>query len=194
MIYLCIGILALISILATLFCKTVCREEDEERLLAPNFKLVSMSKPFLILTWFFAAFISIVLFVFRDDPEGLVPLALVGAFATGALMTIGIFLRSSYYTDDGEYLTYVKHKNVAWSLNWNQIAHVYRRVVSTGETTAVFYDIVTTDGEVIKGLPAVSGRMLKRHKKIEKYHVVPFVVVLVFIIVVLAALLLIFSK
>lgn len=194
MIYLCICILAFISAVAYIICKPVVREEDKEQLLSPHFKLVSLGKPFKLMTWFLAAFLSIVMFVFRDDPDGLIPLTMVGVVVTGMCAAIGYFLRASYYTDDDEQLTYVKHKKQKWCLKWDQIDHVYRRPVYTGNTFAVYYDIYTTDGQVIKSLPPVTGRMLKKHKDLEKYHTVPFVPVLMFIILIVAALLVIFGN
>lgn len=193
MVYLCICILALISVIAYIICKPVVRKEDREQLLSPRFKLVSQSKPFMLMTWFIAALISIVLFVFRNDPDGLIPISMVGVATTGICAAIGSFLRTCYYADDGERLTHIKHKKQKWSLRWDQIDHVYRRIVSTGKSMSVCYDIVTTDGQIIKNLPPVTGRMLKRHKDLEKYHTVPFVPVLVFIILIVAALLLIFG-
>lgn len=193
MIYVCICILALISVVAFVVCKPVVREEDRGQMLSPDFKLVSQSKPFMLMTWFIAALISIVLIVFRDDPDGLIPISMVGIVATGMCAAIGFLLRQNYYTDDGERLTRVKRLSVKWSLKWDKIDHVYRRLVTTGKSLAVFYDIVTTEGEVIKGLPSVTGRMLKKHKDLEMYHTVPFVPVLVFIILIIAALLLIFG-
>ncbi|MDO5447666.1 MAG: hypothetical protein Q4F34_07810 [Prevotellaceae bacterium] len=181
-----------IAITSTFLCASVYRDEDRQRMYDRAFKIVSRGKPFIYICWGVAALFAILILLLHKQAEGQKVVGIVGMTVSAFCLAAGFYHRDSYYTADNESLTYVRHKNVRWTIKWHDIAHIYRRIISTGKTTTILYDIEMKDGEIYKNQPQMIGRILKEHFPIERYNInrSGIIAIIMFIILVLLAFLL----
>ena len=189
MITILVSIIVLIAVAigSAHLCAPVYREEDKQRIYDRTFKIVSRGKPFIYFCWFVAAICSIIILVIHNNTGRVEVVCIVGMGLSLIFIMIGRYFRDSYYTADDKSLTYVSHKKVSWCIDWQDVAHVYRRVIHAGKTTHVVFDIVMKDGTAYKSLPTIIGRILKEHVPIEHYKInrIGIVLVVAFIILML---------
>jgi len=155
------------------------------RIYDPQFKIISYSRVIIILAWCIAAGLSLLAFLLYKHADDATAVIVIGFIAEAVLLVLGIFRRKSYYTADQECLTYIKNNTPMWSYKWTDITHVYRRVISTGKTTTVLYDLTLKDGTVHKGLPQFLGRTLKQHVQIEHHPMSRIAIAIVVAIIIL---------
>jgi len=160
-------IMSAMALATTLFSTAQYRQEDKMRMYDPQFKIVSYSRTIVIIAWSVVAGLSLFAFVVYRHTDDILAVTIMGFVAEAVLLVLGMFRRKSYYTSDPESLTYIKNGKQEWSYKWTDIAHVYRRIISTGKSTTILYDLTLKDGTVQKGLPQFLRRTLKEHVEIE---------------------------
>jgi len=167
LIILCI-LSAILNIALFRICQTKYRDEDARGIADGRVKIKSTTKHLPQTSWVICTVLLIIAAICYDNPE--VAIVLVGLVCVITLLFILIaaFHRNSYYAIDDKGLSYIKHGNLEWSHSWNEIDHAKKRVVSTGKSFIILYDIETKDGVKHRSLPSSLKRDLEEHTFINK--------------------------
>ena len=163
-------------------CKIKLRYEDAERIAEGKIMVKSEVMNFPKACWIVSAVMSFVAIFFHDDMGTMVLMIGMQCLVAFFLCLVTLFRRNSYYTIDDKQLTYVKHGHLEWSHSWDEIDHARKRIVSTGKSFIVLYDIVTKEGVKRRSLPAVLGRDLREHVRMDN-RVKPVVIVILAILI-----------
>lgn len=172
-------------------CKIKYRDEDAERIAKGKIIAKSEVMNFPKACWMVSAILLVFAIIAHNDMGTVVLMIGMQCLVAFFLCLVALFQHNSYYTIDEEQLTYVKHGNLEWSHSWDEIDHAKKRIISTGKSFIVLYDIVTKEGVKRRSLPAVIGRDLREHVRMDnrfKPVVIVILVILIFIIGVLIAL------
>ena len=172
-------------------CKIKYREEDMERLVEGKIKVKSETMHFPKASWLMSAIMLIIAGFLHNDVGTVVIIIGMQCLVVFFLCFVAIFSRNSYYTLDEERLSFVKHGKLEWSHTWDEIDHARKRIISTGKSFIILYDIETKEGVKHRSLPSVLGRDLNEHVRMEnriKPVVICLIVILLFIVGVLVAL------
>lgn len=162
LILLCVILLVLNFVIYPL-CKVKYRSEDAEGIANGKIKVKSEVMYFPMACWIVSGSVLILALFFLNDMGIVVTMIAIQCIAAFFLCLVALFLRNSYYTIEEDRLTYVKHGNLEWSHSWDEIAHARKRVISTGKSFIILYDIETKDGVKHRSLPAVLGKELQQH-------------------------------
>lgn len=172
-------------------CKIKYRDEDAERIAEGKIKVKSEVMNFPKASWVVSAVMLTVAIFFHEDMGGIVLMIGMQCLVTFFLCLVALFRRNSYYIIDDERLTCVERGDMAWSHSWDEIDHARKRVVSTGKSFITYYDIETKEGVKRRSLPAVLGRDLGEHVRMDnrvKPVVIVILVILIFVVGTLIAL------
>lgn len=190
LILLCI-VSAALNIVIYPLCKISYRIEDAERIAKGKIKAKSEVMYFPKACWIVSAFILIIAIFLHNDYGAVVIMIFLQCLVVFFFCLIAVFQRNSYYTIDEERLTYVKHGNLEWSHSWDEIDHARKRIISTGKSFIILYDIETKDGVKHRSLPSVLGRDLKEHVRMDNRFrpvIICLLIILIFIVGILIAL------
>lgn len=172
-------------------CKIKYRDEDAERIAEGMMKAKSEVMYFPKACWMVSAILLVFAIIAHNDMGTMVLMIGMQCLVAFFLCLVALFQRNSYYTIDDEQLTYVKRGNLEWSHTWDEIDHAKKRIVSTGKSFIVLYDIVTKEGVKHRSLPSVIGRDLREHVRMDnrfKPVVIIILIILIFFVGTLIAL------
>ena len=184
LIILCIISLALNIVIYPL-CKINYRIEDAERMAEGKIKVKSQVTVFPKACWIMSGIFLIIAIFVHNDFVAVTIMILIQCLVAFFLCLIALFERNGYYTIDEERLTFVKHGIEKWSHTWDEIDHARKRIISTGKSFIILYDIETKDGVKHRSLPSVLGRDLRDHVRMDnrvKPVVICVLIILLFII------------
>ncbi len=169
-------------------CKIQYRSEDAARIADGSLKVKGGTQGYPVSCWILSASMAVISALFHSTD---VAIAMIGLsdLVVLILFVIAAFNHNTYYTTDDERLTYVKHGKIEWSHTWEEIKHARKRIVSTGKSFIVYYDITTKDGVQHRSLPADLGNDLKKrvyiNRKVERGTIMGLVIFIVVIIMLL---------
>ncbi len=172
-------------------CKITIREEDAIGIAEGKMKMKSELTHFPKACWIMSAVMMIIAASLHNDYGSVVMLLFLQCLVVFFLCLIAAFRRDRYYTIDDERLSYVKHGILEWSHSWDEIDHARKRIISTGKSFIILYDIETKEGVKHRSLPSTLGRDLKEHVRIDnrlKPGLICLIIILVFVISVLIVL------
>lgn len=172
-------------------CKINYRIEDAERLAEGKIKVKCQVMHFPKACWIITGIFLIAALFAHNDIAAVVILIGIECLVAFFLCLIAVFQRNSYYTVDEERLTFVKHGIEEWSHTWEEIDHARKRIISTGKSFIILYDIETKDGVKHRSLPSVLGRDLRDHVRMDnrvKPVVICVLIILLFIVATLIVL------
>lgn len=172
-------------------CKVVYRNEDAELIAEGRMKAKSEVMYFPKACWMISAVLLIFAIFAHNDKGAVTVLMGITCITVFFFCLVAIFQRNSYYTIDEERLTFVKHGKQEWSHSWDEIDHAKMRIVGTGKSYVVLYDIETKEGVKRRSLPSVLGRDLKEHVQMNNpfnYRLLFLLIFIIFLIVTLIAL------
>lgn len=188
-------ILCLISVALNIaiypMCKINYRNEDAERIAEGKINAKSEVMYFPKACWIMSTIMLIIAIFLHDDFGAVMIMICLQCLVVFFFCLIAVFQRNSYYTIDEKRLTYVKHGTQEWSHSWDEIDHARKRIISTGKSFIILYDIETKDGVKHRSLPSVLGRDLKDHVRIDnriKPVIICLIIILIFVVGVLIAL------
>lgn len=172
-------------------CKIKYRHEDAELLAEGKIMVKSQVMYFPTACWVMSGALLIIAAFLHNDMGTVVIMIGMQCLVAFFMCLVALFQRNSYYIIDDKQLTYVKRGNLEWSHSWDEIDHARKRIVSTGKSFITLYDIVTKEGVKRRSLPAVLGRDLREHVRMDnriKPVVIVILVILIFVIGTLIAL------
>ncbi len=149
-------------------CKVNYREEDLARVAEGKLRIKCENKYLPHVCWAISAILLIVAICLRKDVGAVTTMIGFDCLVAFIFCLVAALKRDRYYAIDENSLSYVKHGELEWSHTWDEIDHARKRVVSTGKSFIILYDIVTKDGVKHRSLPSNLGRDLKEHVKIDK--------------------------
>lgn len=148
-------------------CKINYRIEDAERLAEGKINVKCQVMHFPKACWIITGIFLIIAILAHNDMAAVMILIGIDCLVAFFLCLAAVFQRNSYYTVDEERLTYVKHGIEEWSHTWDEIDHARKRIISTGKSFIILYDIETKDGVKHRALPSVLGRDLRDHVRMD---------------------------
>lgn len=143
--------------------KVTFREEDATRIAEGTLRVKTRTKFMPLVCWTMTGMFLLIFALSHQDMGSMCVLLFMDMLFALAFCVASALFHNSYYTIDDECLTYVKHGSLAWSHSWDEIDHARKRIVSTGKSFVIVYDIVTKDGVKHRSLPSNLGRDLKEH-------------------------------
>lgn len=149
-------------------CKVNYLEEDVERVAEGTLKIKCELKYLPKVCWGISAFLMIIAICLHDDFGAVTVLLGFECFVAFLFCFVAILKRDRYYAIDENSLSFVKHGRLEWCHTWDEIDHARKRVISTGKSFIILYDIETKDGVKHRSLPSSLGRDLKEHVNIDK--------------------------
>lgn len=163
-------------------CKIKYRYEDAELLAEGKIMVKSQVMNFPTACWVMSGALLIIAAFLHNDMGTVVIMIGMQCLVAFFMCLVALFQRNSYYIIDDKQLTYVKRGNLEWSHSWDEIDHARKRIVSTGKSFITLYDIVTKEGVKRRSLPAVLGRDLREHVRMDN-RIKPVVIVILVIII-----------
>lgn len=185
-------ILCIISVILNIaiypLCKINYRDEDLEKIAEGKLRIISETKHFPQACWVLSIIFLIAAFFVRNNLVEVVIMIGIQGLVALFLCIYAAFYHNSYYTIDEERLVHVKHGIEEWKHTWDEIDHARRRIVSTGKTFIIYYDITTKEGVKHRSLPASLGRELKQRVPLDK-SVNPWLIILLAVLIVIVGIL-----
>lgn len=148
-------------------CRQRYRSEDAERIAEGSLRAKNEVQLFPKACWIISGIMVLVAILVHKDLGASITILGTTDICLFILCVVALFQRNTYYTLDDERLTCVKHGKEKWSHTWDEIEHARRRIVSTGKSFIVLYDITTREGVKHRSLPAVLERDLKSHVRVD---------------------------
>lgn len=165
-----IAYLMLVAIVSamTVFASTVIREEDRERERRGELAIATHNRTFIVSGWVMLALLVLLSVVLADVEKGPEIMILLAFVVEVMLFLASLWKRKSYYTASEECFSYIHKGELKYSIKWEDIDHVRKRIVYAGKTAIVYLDVVMRNGEVIKSLPSFTDKLLEGRANIRQ--------------------------
>lgn len=159
---------ALLNVAIHYICKTDYRPEDLEGVKQGRLKIKNQTSYFPETCWCVTGVMAILALCLHSNFGSVVVLLCMAFLVVAIMCFVALFCRDSYYAIAEDGLSFVKHGKLEWSHSWDEIDHARMRVVGTGKSFIVYYDIQTKDGVKHRSLPGAMRRDLKEHVRMDR--------------------------